>query len=158
MAPERGDQASVGGVGPEGPAGAAAGAPGPPPPPRDPLDDLSQRVRAAQQAAERVLAEASHQAAEQAGGDHSTTGRRPPPRGFAAREQPGRSSGPGAEAQALLALLDLGRSLVPPELRHAVADLVRELLLVLRALIDWYLERLEQRRRAPVEVEDIPIA
>jgi hypothetical protein len=46
---------------------------------------------------------------------------------------------------------------VPPELRHALTELVRELLLLVRALIDWYLERLEERRRAPVEVEDIPI-
>jgi hypothetical protein len=30
-------------------------------------------------------------------------------------------------------------------------------LLSLRALIDWYLERLERRRAEPVEVQDIPI-
>ncbi len=34
--------------------------------------------------------------------------------------------------------------------------LIRELLLTLRSLIDWYLERLDQRPREP-EVEDIPI-
>ncbi len=34
---------------------------------------------------------------------------------------------------------------------------MRELLLALRALIDWYLERVEQRRREPAEVQDIPI-
>ena len=34
---------------------------------------------------------------------------------------------------------------------------LRELLLALRALIDWYLERLERRREQSVEVQDIPI-
>ena len=84
-------------------------------------------------------------------------GDRPPASGYAtprADEQDGRS----AEARALLALVDLGRGLVPAELRGALADLARELLLLLRALIDWYLERLELRRREPVEVEDIPIS
>jgi hypothetical protein len=30
-------------------------------------------------------------------------------------------------------------------------------LVALRALIDWCLERAERRRRAPAEVQDIPI-
>jgi hypothetical protein len=34
---------------------------------------------------------------------------------------------------------------------------VRELLLALRALIDFYLERLNKRGSEPTEVEDIPI-
>jgi hypothetical protein len=34
--------------------------------------------------------------------------------------------------------------------------LIREFLLTLRSLIDWYLERLERPRREP-QVEDIPI-
>jgi hypothetical protein len=38
-----------------------------------------------------------------------------------------------------------------------LAEALRELLLALRALIDWYLERAERRRAAPVEVQDIPI-
>ena len=47
--------------------------------------------------------------------------------------------------------------MLPAELRDALAELLRELLLLLRALIDWYLERAEQRRHATSEVEDIPI-
>jgi hypothetical protein len=31
------------------------------------------------------------------------------------------------------------------------------LLLAVRSLIDWYLERTEQRRAAPTEAHDIPI-
>lgn len=48
----------------------------------------------------------------------------------------------------------------PPPARGApqdqLTDLIRELLLTLRSLIDWYLERLDQRPREP-RVEDIPI-
>jgi hypothetical protein len=42
------------------------------------------------------------------------------------------------------------------ELRDQVTNLVREFLLTLRSLIDWSLERLDERPREP-EVEDIPI-
>ena len=42
------------------------------------------------------------------------------------------------------------------ELRDQVTNLIREFLLTLRSLIDWYLERLDRPRREP-EVEDIPI-
>jgi len=79
----------------------------------------------------------------------------PPPRGYAS---PGSGARQSAEAQALVALLDLGRTVLPVELRHQFTELVRELLLLVRALIDWYLERIDARRRAPVEVEDIPIS
>ena len=129
----------------------SSGAPGPRGGGPDPLDELSQRVRAAQEAAERILEEAGR--AREGAGDRARD--RPPASGYSyPRGSDGRRS---AEAQAVVALLELGRALVPPELRHALSELVRELLLLLRALIDWYLERLEQRRRAPVEVEDIPI-
>jgi hypothetical protein len=55
-------------------------------------------------------------------------------------------------------MLDLGRTLVPPELREQIAELVREILLLVRAIVDWYIERLDRQRKAPVEVEDIPIS
>jgi hypothetical protein len=111
-------------------------------------------VRAAQEAADKVIAQAGAQASRagaEARGDRAAAS------GYAgagADERDGRS----AEARALLALLDLGRGLMPAELRHALADLVRELFLLLRAMIDWYLERVELRRRESVEVEDIPIS
>jgi hypothetical protein len=53
-------------------------------------------------------------------------------------------------------LLDALRRAAPRELDAQVTKLIRELLLTLRSLIDWYLERLDQPRREP-EVEDIPI-
>ncbi len=48
------------------------------------------------------------------------------------------------------------RRLAPRELEDHVNNLIREVLLTLRSLIDWYLERLDGPRREP-QVEDIPI-
>jgi hypothetical protein len=61
-----------------------------------------------------------------------------------------------ADPAALFVLLDGLRRVAPRELDDQVTKLIREFLLTLRALIDWYLERLDQPRREP-EVEDIPI-
>ena len=60
------------------------------------------------------------------------------------------------DLSALLVALEGLRSAVPRELSDQLTALLRELLLTLRALIDWYLERLDG---GPVEkeVEDIPI-
>ncbi len=57
---------------------------------------------------------------------------------------------------AVLALVDGLRGAVPPELQQQVTALARELLLTVRALIDWQLERLEERPREP-RVEEIPL-
>ena len=56
----------------------------------------------------------------------------------------------------VFALLDALRRMVPPELQEQFNALQREVLLTLRALIDWYLDRLENGPRAP-SVEEIPI-
>ena len=57
---------------------------------------------------------------------------------------------------ALFAMLDGMRRMAPRELEGQVTSLIREFLLTLRSLIDWYLERLDGPKREP-EVEDIPI-
>jgi hypothetical protein len=75
--------------------------------------------------------------------DQGPSGPPPPPR---------RSFDPAA----LFVLLDAIRRAAPRELEGQVTRLVREFLLTLRSLIDWYLERLDRPRREP-EVEDIPI-
>jgi hypothetical protein len=124
-------------------------------PDQDPLDRLSDRLRATQETAERLVQEAN-EAAQRAAGEGAEEPRRPPPRGYAVPGGSDRSS--VADIQALAALIDLARTLVPPELREQIAELVREILLLVRAIVDWYLERLDQRRRKPVEVEDIPIS
>jgi hypothetical protein len=60
------------------------------------------------------------------------------------------------DLSALFVLLDAIRRAVPRDLDDQFVRLIREALLTLRALIDWYLERLERPRREP-RVEDIPI-
>jgi hypothetical protein len=64
--------------------------------------------------------------------------------------------GRGLDPSALFVLLDGLRRAAPRELQGQVTDLIREFLLTLRSLIDWYLERLDRPRREP-EVENIPI-
>jgi hypothetical protein len=67
-----------------------------------------------------------------------------------------RASGAGPDPAALFLLLDGIRRAAPRELQDQVTNVIREFLLTLRALIDWYLERLDQGPREP-EIEDIPI-
>jgi hypothetical protein len=64
--------------------------------------------------------------------------------------------GPALDPAALFVLLDGLRRLVPRELESQFTNLIREFLLTLRSLIDWYLERLDRPSREP-HVEDIPI-
>jgi hypothetical protein len=110
-----------------------------PDPERDALEELRERVRATTEAAERIMSE------------------RAPRRGWAAPPPP--SGEATSEIQALVALLESLRDLLPPELRAQVTDLVRQLLLVLRALIDWLVDHLERGPRGEEpEVEDIPIS
>jgi hypothetical protein len=54
------------------------------------------------------------------------------------------------------ALAEALRRGLPRELQEQFNSLLREVLLTMRALIDWYLERLERGERKP-EVEDIRI-
>ena len=63
---------------------------------------------------------------------------------------------PPPDLSALLAVLEALRRAIPVELQEQFNTLQRELLLTIRALIDWYLERLDKPELAP-QVEDIPI-
>jgi hypothetical protein len=71
---------------------------------------------------------------------------RPPPPPY------GRSFDPSG----LFVLLDGLRRAAPRELQGQLTQLIREFLLTLRALIDWYLERLDRPQRER-KVENIPI-
>ena len=65
-----------------------------------------------------------------------------------------------AELQARLAVPPelQERLTIPPELQQRLVEALRELLVALRALIDWGVDQLEERRSEPVEVTDIPIS
>src|ERR687887_209035 len=63
---------------------------------------------------------------------------------------------PFPDLSALVAIFEALRRAVPQELQEQFVALQRELLLTLRALIDWYLERLDKPELTP-QVEDIPI-
>jgi hypothetical protein len=79
-----------------------------------------------------------------------------PPRGF---ETPDRERGEPAfpDLSALAGLLELARGALPPELARQLAQALRELLIALRAVLDYSIERLEPGEAPSVEVEDIPI-
>ncbi len=63
---------------------------------------------------------------------------------------------PPPDLSSLIAIVEALRRAIPVELQEQFNALQRELLLTLRALIDWYLERLDKPELAP-QVEDIPI-
>jgi hypothetical protein len=121
----------------------------------DPREEALDAVRAhldeAHAAADRLVQEARRQAEETAGDDAPGV----PPRGW----DSGRGDAAAPDLQALLALLDAVRDAVPAELSRQLAAALRELLLALRALIDWYLERLGEHAggREGIEVEEIPL-
>jgi hypothetical protein len=64
--------------------------------------------------------------------------------------------GPIPDFTPLIQIVEALRRAVPHELQEQFNALQRELLLTLRALIDWYLERLDKPELTP-QVEDIPI-
>jgi hypothetical protein len=108
------------------------------------LRRLEERLSRASDAAERLIAEAAQAARE-----------RPPGSGWQARADAADDG--SSELDRLIEVARAVRDLVPPELQRRLAEALRELLLAVRALIDWYLERAERRRATPVEVQDIPI-
>ena len=168
----------------EAPASRDPGQPFPPPAsapppagsPEDAVRRLEQRLSRATEAAERLMAQATPEAsgARGAGGgagdplggagdagaraghpDNPTDGAKPPPAGWQVPEDV--YSGTSPELDPFIGLLQAVRELIPPELQRRLVAALRELLLALRALIDWYLERLERQREQSVEVEEIPI-
>jgi hypothetical protein len=126
----------------------------------DALRRLEARLDRASGAAERLIAEAARASMSSAArvADAATRAARaapqPPPSGW---EVPGDDARSGADLDVLAQVIQSLRELIPAELQRRVTEALRELLLALRALIDWYLERVEKRRAAPAEVQDIPI-
>jgi hypothetical protein len=137
-----------------------SGPPGGPPPgsAEEALRRLEERLDRASAAAERLMAEAAEATAGRnpSAANPSSGGEpgKPPPAGWQIPEDD-RAGTAGIDP--FVALAHVLRDLVPPELQRRLVVAIRELLLALRALIDWYLERLERRRGQAVEVQDIPI-
>lgn len=123
----------------------------------DTLRRLERRLDEASAAAERLIAEAAASAARSAGGGRDPHEAKPPPGGWQRRQDPNGDAGVRDELEPLAQFLRSVRDLIPPDLQRRLAEALRELLLALRALIDWYLERIERRRAEPVQVQDIPI-
>ena len=98
--------------------------------------------------AERLMREAQRVAEEAARGPV-------PPRGWAVpgEERPA----PGFDLGQITALIEALRGVVPPELTHQLSEALRQLLLALRAVLDWYIARLEGGEPPARDVEDIPV-
>jgi hypothetical protein len=106
----------------------------------DQYEQAERLVRAAQRAAE--------QAAAAAAGDV-------PPRGWSV---PGAErTPPFPDLSALAALVESLRGVVPPELARQLTDALRELLIALRAVLDFYIARLEPPEVEATDVQDIPV-
>jgi hypothetical protein len=82
---------------------------------------------------------------------------KPPPAGWQLPRTDGSQNPRSPDVELLAGVLQSLRDLIPPDLQERLTAALRELLLALRALIDWYIERMERRRAQPTEVEDIPI-
>ena len=109
--------------------------------PDDPLDAVRE--------AEQLVREATERAEQLAG--------EVPPRGFEEERAGGSPAFP--DLSALGGLLELARSSLPPDLLRQLQQALRELLLALRAVLDYSIDRLEPGPPPPpASVEDIPIS
>jgi hypothetical protein len=127
----------------------------------DALRRLEARLDRAAAAAERLLGDAMAGSGSGSGPGRSGSDGSPPvpPAGWQPPADDGGAerSWTGGELDLLLGLLASLRGRIPPELQQRLTDAVREVLLAVRALIDWYLERTEGHRAEPRPVQDIPI-
>lgn len=124
------------------------------PPPRRPprtspeaLHALRERLQATQEAAQRLADEASQP--------------RTPPAGW---DVPRRAEEANDELEAIVGVIASLRDVLPDELRAQLADLVRQLLVFVRAVLDWWIDRMEGASDADAasdggdgRVQDIPI-
>ena len=125
--------------------------------PDDPITDLRAHVDAAHAAAEKLVQEANARAAAAEAASREQT-RDVPPHGWDV--PPAEDQGPSVapDLAAIVALLESARGVVPDEISAQLAQALRDLLLAVRALIDWYVERLGTPKPASDKpVEDVPI-
>ena len=114
------------------------------------LQALRERLEATQEAAQRLAEDAVR---ERDGSE------RPPAAGW---DVPKSASKANDEIDALIAVIGSIRDLLPPELRAQLAEIVRQVLVFVRAVLDWWIERVEHEaggaQGSRDDVEDIPIA
>jgi hypothetical protein len=98
--------------------------------------------------AERLMREAEARA-------RAATGESVPPRGWSV---PGdERMPPPIDLGQIAALIESLRGVVPSELSRQLADALRDLLIALRAVLDWYIARLEPPEPRADDVQDIPV-
>lgn len=103
----------------------------------DPYAEAERLMRAAQAAAEAAAAASV------------------PPRGWSV---PSEEPTPSAlDLSQLTALVESLRGVVPPDLARQLAESLRQLLMALRAVLDWYIARLDSDEEPPRDVQDIPV-
>jgi hypothetical protein len=109
--------------------------------PEDPLDAVRE--------AERLVREATERAERIAG--------ETPPSGY---DAPRSGHGPAfPDLSAITNLVELARGSLPPDLQRQLQQALRELLIALRAVLDYSIDRLEPGPEPPSStVEDIPIS
>src|SRR5690348_18399980 len=107
--------------------------------------------REAYAAAERLVREAHARAEEAVRAAEAQA----PPNGWAT---PGDSSRSQPDFNALFALIEAAKGTLPPELLRQLTDALRELLIALRAALDYSIEKLERPVPESRDVEDIPIS
>ena len=107
--------------------------------------------REAYEAAEKLVREAQEraEAAARRAADNA------PPNGWGSGTTTPSNAFP--DLGALLGLVDGLRDQLPPELARQVADALRELLIAIRAVLDYTIDRLEPPPLSEREVQDIPI-
>jgi hypothetical protein len=130
---------------------------------RDRTDDLRGHIDAAHAAADRLVRDAQARA-EAADALFRERLRDVPDAGWAIGDEHQPAPEGPTELQLIVRLLEAVRDAVPPEVTAQVAEALRELLMAVRALIDWYLDRLDRIAAAASasagddHIEDIPIS
>ena len=124
-------------------------------PEEDPLAALRGHVRSAQEVAERL----ARQAAGASGAGGAAAGPTPPGTPPSGWETPPEAHRAEDELRDLVALLGSLRAALPEDLREQVNALIRQVLLLARAIIDWLVARIESDARGrEIPVQDIPIS
>jgi|SRR4051794_5150031 len=113
---------------------------------------MAEPSREAYEAAEQLVREAQRRAEDAV----RAAGAEVPPNGWSP-DGPPPSGSPFPDLDGLVALVEGLRGHLPAELAHQLTDALRELLVALRAVLDYSIQRLDRPPADEREVQDIPI-